>query len=756
MLDCSQQHDIGGEPIDESLLNQSVLGLLRACQANSSCEIIELRQNDAGKMQSIVVDFADGTFDSLNAVGINRVERLALSYCEDANFPWEVRAMRKDFPYTAHQNHAPEGEPKALCLYLASWESVQRSWTPQLFVSRILWWLRATAEESIHSNEQPIEQLFFVSPFTFVLPKGHFERDPSQPTPSLVFTNIFHEVSGTHTLIGKYRDSNDTDKTWCYSFSLLLDPVEYGPIEGYASNLGQLSDVLSSRNCDLVAPLKSAIQGQITSDGIEPNENESTLLILGIPRLLNGEKCGIEVQGFIAEVDRCELGEKLALLQRIPGDTKYYEDFYSQDTTERWREILLDPVNIRSYPNEETVRRYSGIPPDDEGPKGIIAGVGALGGLLAKIWNTECWGDWSYVDSDIIQAHNIVRHIATHHCVGHAKAQVVSSIVHNIHPGATDPSSRVFDVNIESENHAVKELVKNASLLVDVTTTIHVPRMIARSDEYPRAVNVFLTPSGMSAVLLMEDEQRKIRCNSLEAQYYRAVLDSEWGERHLGGHLGKFWVGGGCREVTLSLSNEILHLHAGNLARQIRNHFASADAKICIWEYQEDEGSVLSHDTPVYSSRTVPIGDWEVVLDECLLRDAENLRANALPAETGGVLLGIVDQKDRTITLVKVCESPANSDGSEVEFTRAGYESSDFIQNCLERTAGIVTYVGEWHSHPKGVPPLPSESDFNQYAFVHDSLAQEGQPAVMMIVSENVLGLYLCGMGAVISTNQDE
>src|SRR5690606_34492760 len=126
---------------------------------------------------------------------------------------------------------------------------------------------------------------------------------------------------------------------------------------------------------------------------------------------------------------------------------------------------------------------------------------------------------------------------------------------------------------------------------VDVTTTIHVPRIIAQNDSWPRTVSVFLTPSGSSSVMLMEDSGRHIRCNSLEAQYYRAILETEWGKNHLTGHLGKLVVGGGCRDVTLPLSNEMLHIHAGNLARQLRKAIAHDNARICIWEYQDESGS---------------------------------------------------------------------------------------------------------------------------------------------------------------------
>lgn len=747
-MNSCQFHDFGGKPISKNQLDGVGLKLYLACKENSSCEFVAARQDEELGFQSVIVDFKDGSFDISNPIGIRRVERLAISYRNELSFPLEVRALRKDFPTTSFRQHSREGEPKILCLYLAPWKSVERTWTAPLFIKRILWWLRSTADGTIHNDDQPAEQVFFASGYTVVLPKNYFDDEAPK---KLAFNQVVNEKDGTITLIGQHVSDDKKINSCCLSLSLVLEPVESGPMEEIVDDLGSLHDMLQTKNCDLFTPLKGIIEAQITSSGITPSKDEFILLILGIPRVENGQNRGFEVQGFSVNLGLCDLGEKMSVLVRNPEDKRYYrETSLLRDPSSDWRAIELYPVNIRSYPNERTVRQYSGLDPEDKGPVGIIAGVGALGGLLAKIWCTECWGNWHFVDSDIIQAHNIARHIASHRVVGYPKAKVVNTIVHDVHPGDLNSLSQAFVEDIETDNKAMNELVAKASLLVDATTTTHVPRIVARRDEFPRTASVFLTPSGSSAVMLMEDAERSIRCNHLEAQYYRAVLTTEWGESHLKNHLGKYSIGGGCREVTVALSNEILHLHSGNLARQLRIKAASSEAKICIWEYQGETGSTICHDIPVHKPYSVKVGDWEIVYDEGFLIEAENLRAAALPSETGGVLLGIVDQVDLTITLVRGVPSPSGSEENAFDYTRAGYNSDEFMKDCWNRTAEIVTYVGEWHSHPVKVPPLPSESDFNQHAFVNASLSQEGQVAVMMIISDDSIGFYINDTGTIL------
>ena len=55
----------------------------------------------------------------------------------------------------------------------------------------------------------------------------------------------------------------------------------------------------------------------------------------------------------------------------------------------------------------------------------------------------------------------------------------------------------------------------------------------------------------------------------------------------------------------------------------------------------------------------------------------------------------------------------------------------------------MVDYVGEWHSHPKGVPATPSGLDVVLLAHLAAVLAADGVPGVMLIVGERDLSVSL-------------
>jgi hypothetical protein len=59
------------------------------------------------------------------------------------------------------------------------------------------------------------------------------------------------------------------------------------------------------------------------------------------------------------------------------------------------------------------------------------------------------------------------------------------------------------------------------------------------------------------------------------------------------------------------------------------------------------------------------------------------------------------------------------------------------IADASKRTAGIVQYIGEWHSHPKNCSATPSQYDISQLAYLSLNMADDGLPAVSLIVGEH-------------------
>lgn len=140
--------------------------------------IVEARRYDRGDRYAeilVVVCENDGV-PSRNPVGIAYRETLGLLFHSKSELVPEVRALRIGFPATPHQNHVPHSEPPSLCLYFEPWIAVRPTWTPQKHLNRILWWLAETASGTLHRADQPLEQLYFQSPFELIFPFDFNEK----------------------------------------------------------------------------------------------------------------------------------------------------------------------------------------------------------------------------------------------------------------------------------------------------------------------------------------------------------------------------------------------------------------------------------------------------------------------------------------------------------------------------------------------------------------------------------------------------
>jgi hypothetical protein len=99
------------------------------------------------------------------------------------------------------------------------------------------------------------------------------------------------------------------------------------------------------------------------------------------------------------------------------------------------------------------------------------------------------------------------------------------------------------------------------------------------------------------------------------------------------------------------------------------------------------------------------------------------MRAAGLPAETGGVLFGVVDLVASRIDIIEAWPAPPDSAASETEFIRGTKGLRQGVEAAIARTLDQVRYVGEWHSHPRRARTNPSGKD----------LLQASLPATLLI-----------------------
>lgn len=756
-----------GEPLTElapeSLFHEDSRRLLVACLGHSAFEVIELRRLKVGEATAdiVVVDCSDGTVPSRNAFGIHNRERLALLHCPGLKLPHEVRALRRDFPATLHQNHVHAGEPASLCLYFEPWSAVERDWTPQRHLERVLWWLRDTARATLHRGDQPLEQLYFVPPYEIVLPPD-FDQKSADPAQVLCFVPIAFPNGDPRVFRAIFRPQEQAEKSQTpFSDWLVIapSPLNHAPVQRYPWSLGELHDQFSARGSGVHGELQAAIKEAVPVSGIAKQKANFTLLFVkaSVRRAPDGPPERTDPQIFCIHADLATVGLSCGVL--ISGtDGKAYVDRMAglaglagsrPAAANDWRDLTIEPIGLGMAVTPAWARRASGIAAEGAEFSAILAGVGALGSVLADLWTREGWGRWTYVDDDYIRPHNVIRHLARDVHIGRSKAELVRDITNGTFYSGQLTNLAIPAKVTDSSNEALATALAQATLLVDATTTLEVPRDLSAQPDGPRMASVFLTPSGLGSVLLLEDGSRTIPLHAIEAQYYRGILNNPWGADHLKGHHGGLWVGAGCRDISAVLSEENIHLHGATLARQLRLLSAAPAAQMCIWHLDPYSGALAAHNPGISSVRTYQCGEWRVIYDQTLEENLIAMRARGLPNETGGILLGYFDPKLKMLHLVDALPAPVDSEAAPDGFTRGKQGLTEIRDECLRRTANIVDYVGDWHSHPRGAAARPSTTDLGLIAQLTATMAQDGLPALMLIVGESGIGITLgTGLGS--------
>lgn len=724
------------EDLSEEGLYPETVELLTVCRANPFIDVHEIRYelSETGRTEYIIIDAADGTVDYGNLGQIRRSERLAIGVNHQDRIPVLVYALRKDFPALSHQHASLPDRPRILCLYDSDWTEVQRGWTPQRFLAQIFRWLRESAQLKLHRADQPLEQLFYMSPYRLILPANYPEY--AQPGGRALTLMEVSSGSSEPTLLRAVPADCSHQAAPMKLISVMVPAAEATTVES-PGVLGDLHDQLTKWGSNLHYALHKEIFEAVRG-GVKPTigKDGAILILLWIPRTRQGVLERTDAVGYVVEASLFELAKELEILD-VPDEHGVYYPFslIGGSQSMGWRDFPLMPVEVRSAMTVGSARDISGITEDASDFNGILAGVGALGSALADMWVRQGWGRWTFVDADRVMPHNLSRHIALDTQIGHPKASVMREFAQLIFPNEPAPAAIVSSISDRSE--CVETAMANAQLVVDVTTTIEAPRELARLPNGPRTVSLFVTPSGLSSVMLLEDRQRTTRLDALEGQYYRALLRSEWGATHLENHLGDRWVGGSCRDISVRMSIECIYSHAGNLSRQLRQSVLRDQARICVWAYDDASGAISVHEVPVSPVHTTRSNEWTIIYDSAFLQTLKQMRSAALPNETGGSLVGVTDFQAKTIVIVDAIPAPLDSDASPSHFKRGEEGQFEALENVRERTAGIVGYLGEWHSHPHGYTAQPSEDDRRLLDTLHRKMRVEGLPAVMLIVAND-------------------
>lgn len=359
-----------------------------------------------------------------------------------------------------------------------------------------------------------------------------------------------------------------------------------------------------------------------------------------------------------------------------------------------------------------------------------------------------------------VSPHNLVRHALGGRAIGLSKAEALKDELLKIYPG-------VDDVPIEAKNGSALSCLRQPDFfkgfvnLVDMTASNIVFNAL-RDADLPDTLRVHraeIAHSGRIGLLSIEGRDRNPRVDDLQTLIFDSAIDddavADWLQdvkstrdgRVGSGGLEDIQIGLSCSSATMRLADEVVSFHAAAATRRLRPYLAGDGP-------ERREGAVYrsflgedgdSRATTQLFAPTVVLGadaGWQIRISAEAADAMSRLMRQHAPSETGGILVGRLAVPRKTIYVTRLVPAPPDSRGTPWLFTRGTARLPEALDLVQRRTGGLLTYVGEWHSHPMGGSDL-SDTDKSAVIGLRSILDHVGLPTLVTIVTPDEIRPHL-------------
>ncbi len=695
-------------------------------------DFVECRQYTlaAGGLAETVVFDVEVERPQKPANDIRKEERIAVTFVPSDNFCPEVLALRDDFPRVTHTNVRKTEYPRSLCLYDQSWEQIAIRWTAAGFVERIRLWLAETAKGTLHQYDQPLEPMLLGGGYRIVMPADFFDSEGGETFQELK-VGFATEQEGCRLLLA--QQGQGAPGVPFLALSFVADPQMHGAIRHAPQNLQELNEFLKPAGVPIVEHLYKKLEDWNKNEFLD----KKVLLVVAFPLTRNGEETieSADLWVFMTTSSVGDVGVAIGLWDKLAEHS--YGRPIIRDPNAEGRTIGLEILSPLFDLSRETAASASGFTADTR--SSVAIGAGALGSQVLRLLAQSGFGRWCVIDKDMLLPHNVARHAVNNRAIGFPKALPVAAELRRFYEEVGELKWIEADLLRpgDKQEQVDKELAE-AELVLDLAASIPVSRHLSHDVQSKgRRVAAFLNPRGTDLVLLAEDAGRTAELDCLEIQYYRAICQTAELENHLAPPDGRLRYSRSCRDVSSTIPNHAVVMHAAIAAKAVRQAVQGANADIRIWTSDPMTLDVRHIRIPVSSTKRNRLGDWTLVVDDWLTARIAELRLRKLPLETGGVLIGAYDLARKIVYIVDTIPSPPDSEEWPTLYIRGKRGLKPRVDKIQETTGGQLEYVGEWHSHPAECPCRPSDDDLKVFGWLTKNMDDAGLPALMGIAGDD-------------------
>ena len=726
-----------GEPVDSHSIEKARDLAEQLSQGNIAyAEFIESRKTATGE---VVVFDVEVELGQLKVHDIRKTERISVEFSSGDTVLPDVLALRDDFPLVPHTNLRTQEFPRSLCLYDQPYRELKRQWTAPRFVERIRWWLARTAKGKLHGDDQPLEPLVFSHSGTIVVPYFLTQDEGEQFRPLYVHATSLKEGDAFY-IASTNRPAHARESGAPFAACIFTcPPQQHGVIRQQPETLAELAQFVGEAGFDLISSLRKQAADTKADFGREagPFLDAPLIVIIRFPktRTESGPIESTDVRVFLTLQSVRNVGIDIGVWEAFGDELAAVMQPTEDQDGSNVKLSVLSPVyefdpSWATVLNGHKTGNYRKI---------AAIGAGALGSQV--IMNAARAGlglSWTVIDEDRLYPHNLARHALCGVQVGYHKAELICWQANDLTPETKERFSAIVADVLRPGDKAedMTKALQDSDTILDMSASVNVARHLSHAvTSDAQRMSLFLNPTGADLVLLAEGDDRGVPLDALEMQYYRAIVNHEGMRGHFESTDGRQRYGQSCRDVTITISQELVALHAATGSSAVRTYAGSDAPQISIWRASPNH-SVTRVDVPVTAVSRMTVGDWTLSIDSHVCEQMAKLRSEKIPNETGGVLLGSFDLERRIAYVVELLPSPPDSEEWPTLYIRGCKGLRKSVEAIHNNTDGMLHYVGEWHSHPDGCSTLPSRDDMQVFAWLTERMNADGYPALMMIAGQ--------------------
>ena len=639
---------------------------------------------------------------------IRSVEPITI-FISDADLPKVF--VREDFPTTPHLIISQDGKMRHLCYTDLGYNDVRHKLNGRFIVECVNTWFVKTARNELHRDDQPLEPFFYGTHDVIIINPFHINGN---------FAKFKELYSDSRFLLKQISDScaKSAEARLYVIIRLELPPSSENIIHYPPATLFELLvrfDALQL-STQFVYELWSILKIRQNQNEFEHILDSKTASLLNCPCIITLK---IPQKRTLSEtIERSDY--RVFATEKSFGDVLF--DFGIEREKKKGQKtnrpvatgknnggvnISIRQLDLHWANTATLARLYNGIDTKYKHLHYVLIGAGALGSQIFANCIRSGFGKWSIVDKDIVFPHNLARHILMLDSIGQSKATALENYGRSIVEDAeiVSVAEDVFDL----QNNGISETLNTADVIVDVSTSVAVERMLALDiNSQAQRISLFLNPCGTHLVMLCEDVDRTVTLDLLEMQLYSILsTKEEYSEYFKLASTIAYTTS--CRDITSKISQDSVALCAAVISKELKRIQTIGSASIVIWAIDDNGINADRYDGLQWVS--LPCGDWKIVLQSTLLQLLQTKRAERQPNETGGVLIGQYDFSRNIIYIADMIFSPDDSIVSPTSYIRGCKNLPEQIQQISEQTYRNFNYIGEWHSHPGSSTDMSSADE---------------------------------------------